>query len=383
MSKVALQNTSSSTVIDDYASLMDNLNYKEFLKPEIPTVVKINLSWSLFFPACSTPPWQLDGVLNKLVQDGFKTENILPVENQTVVTHPWKGAYLNKWLPVMENHNVTYRPLTNENWIKYKPKADMLGMYDLFGEDGIIIPEIYNNANIIHLPTMKTHGHSVTTGAMKNAFGGLIPKYRHHSHAILDEVLVDLLAIQKEIHPGLLAIMDGTVAGNGAGPRTMNPAYPNLLLASEDQVAIDAISAKIMGFDPLSIKYIKMAHDRGLGVGDVDQLDIIGLDKAKFKELNLEFKTKKSMVIKWDQIMRKTTYKYRPLRPFHWLMFKTPFFRFFIFGSFFYHDVVWYPLKGKRIIKKFEKTEWGELFNSYSFGEKLKEYPTIENWNKY
>lgn len=383
MSKVAVHNATSQSISDDYSSVMDLINYKEIIKPEIQTVVKINLSWSLFFPACSTPPWQLDGVLNKLIKDGYTKKKIIPVENQTVVTHPWKGAYLNKWLPVMKNHNVEYRPLTNEKWIKYKPKSEMLGMYELFGEDGVIIPEVYNNANMIHLPTMKTHGHTVTTGAMKNAFGGLIPKYRHHSHAIIDEVLVDLLAIQKEIHPGLMAVMDGTVAGNGAGPRTMNPAYPNLLLASEDQVAIDAISAKIMGFDPLKIKYIKMAHDRGLGNADIDQMDIVGLDKSEFNNLNLNFKTKKSLVIKWDQLMRKTTYKYKLLRPLHWFMFKTPFFRLFIFGSYFYHDVLWYPLKGKKIIKEFNKTEWGELFSSYSFGEEIKDYPAIENWNKY
>jgi hypothetical protein len=381
MSKVVIQQTSPETVVTDYGSLMDQLQYKNIIKPDLTTVVKINLSWSLFFPACSTPPWQLDGVLSKLVQDGYK--DIVPVENQTVVTHPWKGAYLNKWLPIMDNLDLNYRPLTNEEWITYKPKAEMLGMYELFGEDGIIIPKVYENSNMIHLPTMKTHGHTVTTGAMKNAFGGLIPKYRHHSHAILDEVLVDLLAIQKEIHPGLLALMDGTVAGDGAGPRTMKPYYANTLLGSEDQVAIDAVSAKLMGFDPMKIKYIKMAHDRGLGVGDVDQLDIIGMDRPTFNETSFGFKSKKSLVIKWDQRMRKTTYNHTVLKPFHWFMFKTPFFRFFIAGSFVFHDLIWYPIVGKKIIKKFNKTNWGELFNNYEYGEEIKNYPKIINWNKY
>ena len=55
------------------------------------------------------------------------------------------------------------------------------------------------------------------TGAMKNAFGGLITEKRHHSHKMIHEVLVDLLQIQKEIHPHLFAVMDGAVAGNGKG----------------------------------------------------------------------------------------------------------------------------------------------------------------------
>ena len=48
--------------------------------------------------------------------------------------------------------------------------------------------------------------------------------------------------------------MDGTTAGNGPGPRTMYPVVKNVMLASADQVAIDAVSAKMMGFDPMSLR---------------------------------------------------------------------------------------------------------------------------------
>jgi uncharacterized protein (DUF362 family) len=92
--------------------------------------------------------------------------------------------------------------------------------------------------------------------------------------------LVDLLAIQKEIHPGLFAVMDGTTAGNGAGPRLMQPVAKNILLASADQVAIDAVAAKLMGFDPLTIPYIRMAHEQGLGVGDMGEIELAGDDVA-------------------------------------------------------------------------------------------------------
>jgi len=64
--------------------------------------------------------------------------------------------------------------------------------------------------------------------------------------------------------------MDGTFAGDGPGPRCMVPHVKNVLLASADQVAIDAVAAKLMGFDPLKdCKYIRLAHDAGLGCGDV------------------------------------------------------------------------------------------------------------------
>ena len=70
--------------------------------------------------------------------------------------------------------------------------------------------------------------------------------------------------------------MDGTTAGNGPGPRTMYPVVKNVMLASADQVAIDAVAAKMMGFDPMSLEYIRLAHEDGLGVGDPRDIEIVG-----------------------------------------------------------------------------------------------------------
>src|SRR4029078_7248628 len=123
---------------------------------------------------------------------------------------------------------------------------------------------------------------TTTTGAMKNAFGGLLNERRHWTHPVIHETLVDLLMIQKRIHRGVFAVMDGTFAGDGPGPRCMVPHVKNVILASADQVAIDAVAAKLMGLDPMKIKFIRMAHDLGLGVGDPRDIEIVGdLDAAK------------------------------------------------------------------------------------------------------
>ena len=103
-----------------------------------------------------------------------------------------------------------------------------------------MIPKRFIGENIIHLPTVKTHVFTTTTGAMKNAFGGLLNEHRHWTHPVIHETLVDLLMIQKKIHRGVFAVMDGTFAGDGPGPRCMMPHAKNVLLASADQVAIDA-----------------------------------------------------------------------------------------------------------------------------------------------
>jgi hypothetical protein len=238
---------------------------------------------------------------------------------------------------------------------------------------------MFLKSNIIHLPTVKTHGHTVTTGAIKNAFGGLIPKYRHHAHKNIHLILVDLLAIQKEIHKSIFAAMDGSVCGDGAGPRVMEPYMGNIILAGFDQVAVDAVSAKIMGFDPLKIDYIKISHDRGLGIGDLDQIDIVGMDKSDFKKLDFGFEVKKSLIIRWDQRLRKRTEK---MKRFHRFLFHSPVFKTFIFCSEFYHDWLWYPRVGKRKIKQFATTDWGNLFDKYEYGE-FPEYTEIKEWDPY
>ena len=57
---------------------------------------------------------------------------------------------------------------------------------------------------------------SLMTGSVKNAFGGLLKEVRHYAHKHMHEVLVDLLYMQRELHPAVFTVTDGTVAGDGA-----------------------------------------------------------------------------------------------------------------------------------------------------------------------
>jgi uncharacterized protein (DUF362 family) len=330
--------------------------YDRFLTKCGDTLVKLNLSWTRYFPACSSQPWQVDGAVRALLEDGYSRDRIIPVENKTVVTNPVKGARNNRWLPVLEKHGLTFTPLPDVEWIVYPFKSPLLKLNAIFPE-GILIPKLYVGKSVLHLPTVKTHGHSTTTGAVKNAFGGLLKEVRHYAHKHIHEVLVDLLYMQKEIHPGVFSVMDGTVCGNGAGPRTMKPVAGNIVLAGGDSVAIDAVAARIMGFDPMTIPYIRMAHERGLGTGDVREIEIVGDDVAG---LDLGFKTRRSFVIWGDQMIRRGF-----LRPFEKLLLHSPLVFWAPFASNVYHDFLWYPTIGRARIRKFMKTEWGRLFRTY------------------
>ncbi len=355
-SQVAVLKTSPETILEDYRRLLYLVRYRDYFSTEEEILIKLNLSWTKYFPACSSQPWQLEGVVKTLLADGFNPKKLFPVENKTVVTKPWEGARQNKWLGVLEKYGLKFTALPEVEWIKYPFKTKLLKLHEIFPE-GIEIPKMFPGKSIIHLPTVKTHGHTITTGAIKNAFGGLLKEVRHYGHEFIHEVMVDLLLMQKEIHKTILAVMDGTVCGDGAGPRTMKPFIGNYILASFDQVAIDAVAAKMMGFDPLQIPYLRMASEMGLGNANFNQIEIIGDD---ISEVNFHFKTKRSFVIWGDQMLRKGF-----LRPFKRIALHSPLWVWAPAASNIYHDYLWYPIIGKRRIKEFSKTAWGKLFASY------------------
>src|SRR5271170_8275896 len=110
-SSVAVLKTSPQTVLDDYARLLELSLVKQCLDPNISTILKLNLSWTKYFPSCSSQPWQLDGVVGALLAAGYSAEKLIPLENKTVVTDPWQGAELNNWLPVLKKYGLQYRAL--------------------------------------------------------------------------------------------------------------------------------------------------------------------------------------------------------------------------------------------------------------------------------
>lgn len=356
MPKVIVLKASPETVIEDYKKLLRLAEYQKSISKQKETLLKLNLSWTKYFPSCSSEPWQVEGVLKRLLEDGFEKQKLFPVENKTVVTDPVKGAKNNKWLNVLNKYGIQFIPLTEVEWVKYEFKSEFLKLNLAFPE-GIEIPKMFVGKQIIHLPTVKTHGHSVTTGAIKNSFGGLLKEYRHYAHKYIHEILVDLMLMQKELHPSVFAVMDGTVCGDGAGPRTMEPRIKNYILASSDSVAIDSVAAKMMGFDPLSIPYLRMCQERGLGVANLKEIEMVGED---IDQVNFGFKVKKSLVIWGDQLLR-----LGPLSFLEGLFLKSPLAVWAPLASNFYHDILWYPAIGKRIINRFKETEWGRLFDKY------------------
>jgi uncharacterized protein (DUF362 family) len=360
--KVALVRTQPHTVLDDIARLCELAGMRAALDPAATTILKDNISWHFPFPGANTTPWQLEGTIQALRAQGF--DDLVCVQNKTVVTDAFKGEDLNHYRPLFEQHRVpvryNFRP-EDMTWVTHRPRARMHVLDRVFPE-GIQLPDYFFGKNVVHLPTVKCHIYTTTTGAMKNAFGGLLATRRHYTHTWIHRTLVDLLAIQKEIHTGLFAVMDGTTAGDGPGPRTMRPVVKNVLLASSDQVAIDAVAAKLMGFDPMSIEYLKVAHDDGLGVADVRDIELVGDDPEGARAERWGFSVGDNGASRVGDLLW-----FGPLKRVQKLFFHTPLLHLFVAGSEAYHDYYRWPFVDRPVFERWQReTAWGQLFQSYA-----------------
>ena len=352
---MAVVYTSPETVLDDIRRAMDLAGVQSALPSGVETLLKINISWQHYYPACSSTPWQLDGVIRALRDAGY--DRLTPVHNGTVVVDPREGAVNNKHEAVTERHGLESVFLEDVEWVDFVPKSPML-VLDKVYPNGFQIPKMLMDKNIVHLPTVKTHVFTTMTGAMKNAFGGLLNYQRHWTHSVIHETLVDLLRIQREIHPGIFAVTDGTFAGDGPGPRAMRWHTKNVILASEDQVAIDAVSARLMGFDPMSIPFIRLADEHGLGCGQFDDIEVVGED---VEEVNWRFSAAENTFASRGQ---KLIY-WGPLKSLENALLRSPITPWAYAASNLYHNAYWLKMIGSKRVREAMKTPWGRLFQQY------------------
>ena len=153
--------------------------------------------------------------------------------------------------------------------------------------------------------------------------------------------------------------MDGTTAGDGPGPRTMRPVIKDVMLASADQVAIDAVAAQMMGFDPMSLEYLRLADEQGLGHARREDIEVVG-DTALADE-RWGFSVGDNGASMVGDLMW-----FGPLKRLQKLFFHTPLVNLFVAGSEVYHDYYRWPLRDRRVFESWKATTpWGNLFDRY------------------
>jgi uncharacterized protein (DUF362 family)/Pyruvate/2-oxoacid:ferredoxin oxidoreductase delta subunit len=132
---------------------------------------------------------------------------------------------------------------------------------------------------LVNVPKLKTHEFTILTGAVKNLYGLLPGTFKTEIHKKYSEKndFANILAdIYQEAKPAL-TVIDGIIAMEGDGPASSGKLRDlGLLFAGSDCVAIDSVIAIIMGLKPFDIISNKVAVNRGLGVADINSIEVLG-----------------------------------------------------------------------------------------------------------
>jgi uncharacterized protein (DUF362 family) len=232
------------------ADCIDSIQYS--LSSELDRIViKPNMCYYWDYSTGQTTDPKFVGALIDLIRDQISAEvNISIVESDASAM---KCKYAFKMLgyeKLAREYNVELINLSED-------KCHTIGVTVGRRAFTLKVPQTIQNADLkINVPKIKYAMESIKiTCALKNIFGcnPYPKKFKYHSR--LEEAIVALnKAMQFD-----LCIVDGVIV-SGIQPRRLD-----LVMASEDPVAIDVAAAEIAGVNPKTIKYIQLADEEGLG----------------------------------------------------------------------------------------------------------------------
>jgi len=131
---------------------------------------------------------------------------------------------------------------------------------------------------VINVPKIKTHSLTTFTCAIKNMFGTIpgLMKVNYHKIAPntndFSSLIVDIFSLTK---PNL-NIVDGIIGMEGEGPSGGKPIKLGMVLASTDGVALDTYICHLLGKNPMKVPTNKIAYEKGLGQGNINEIEILG-----------------------------------------------------------------------------------------------------------
>ena len=144
---------------------------------------------------------------------------------------------------------------------------------------------VLESDGVISLPKLKAHGMQKFTGCVKNQFGCIPGLLKGEFHVRTPDayafarMLVDL---DRLVHPRLY-VMDGIIAMEGNGPRGGTPKKMNVLLFSEDPIAVDATVCRLIDLDPLLVPTIAFGQAAGRGTHEQENIELLGDDFDSFR----------------------------------------------------------------------------------------------------
>jgi len=122
----------------------------------------------------------------------------------------------------------------------------------------------------------KTHDTVIVTLSIKNiTVGGLVNGDKSKIHQGYKAINLNIAMLARHVMPNL-GVIDGFLGMEGRGPVSGDPVELRAAAASIHPVSLDAVMCRIMGFNPLNIGYLYHLNEWGIGVIDLENIQIIG-----------------------------------------------------------------------------------------------------------
>lgn len=345
-SRVAVVSATPETILEDYSRVLTLAGLAEIASPSRPPAILLDLVWNRYQPAAGPTPWQLEGVLGALKSLHCENTGMVVGSRGTREVSPRRAADRYQLSPVLQRHQLSLTTLPGDIWSYQAPTRRAALESPLDGT--IAVPAILKDRKLIYLSSLKAHaslGLSSAVGAVASEF---LDRDELRGRPRVAEILADALQTARELHPELLCVIDATVCGLGAGPRRLRPSVQNLLIASRDPVAVDAVGARILGLDPTRVPFLVRCAQHDLGALLPSEIEIVG-ESSPVLDQTLE---SSSLGVPGERVLRLP--QGERLRAGQRLLRRAA------------RDFLWYPSVGRRWRKLWRRTPWGQLFQDYA-----------------
>lgn len=249
-----------------------------------PTVLKVNLRYYWDYSTGETTDPRVVSALIDYLRDYCGVEEIIVAEADA-------SAMRTKYSFKM----LGYEKLSESKGIKLVnlSKVESVGTeVEVDGKEyNLPVPKLALEAGLfINVPKLRTHRLTTISVGLKNLFGAIAKPRKIVYHPRLNEVIV---AVNKILKTNLV-LVDAIIALG------KYPVNFGIAMASEDQLACDVVSTKLMGYNPNSIKHLQLAYKEG--VGEAKSIEIRDISEAEIKELSKKFLKENYFVynLMWD-----------------------------------------------------------------------------------
>ncbi len=235
---------------------LDLIDFKNTLAGFSKVMIKVNFicdkTWD---SGATTDPLVVEAIILKLKTLDPSLE-IFVVESDATMTNADEAFEVTGMAEMCRRNGVKWLNLRR---IRDKVKLQVPGGEAL---GSLTVPRLVLESAIISVAKLKTHTATTVTLGMKNMFGLLPDKFKAKFHARgISGVIVDINSV---LH-SRLTVIDGFVGMEGNGPVNGAAVKMDLIIAGADVVATDAIGCRVMDIDPVKVKHIRRANEKGLG----------------------------------------------------------------------------------------------------------------------